>query len=644
MRTFLITAAALGLMAGSAVAQDEMMAEGPSLSITGKGQLGIIYNGETENAAGTTLTEPSFTWQAEMDITIAGEGVTDGGLTFGAKTNINAEAAAGAKEIETPDVYIGGESWTITVGSPDPASELAFSLGDVGYDGLGVDDIAEGFANQFPGPNAAMPKAYGVKDAAQARLDLTFGVATVGVSVGQTSGTAYVPKKDASATHKVTTEIEGLPNGGELHVASAGSTLSADQRQANADISALKAFFSKTHSLTFTSLKTANDILVDAKNPAAPSGYYLVFGTGIERNKGLILKDEENLFGRSEDLTNGQAVTYRFDTIYVLPEGSTATVDGTADTDVAGREVVAVGTTLYYTDGTAVDRSNVVFAAANNDVAATFTVGNGTAATAKIVTETVNPSGEYKVWRVRNRNDAALRKAIADAMAAREATEKAFGELTTAQQTAQQTAHTAALTQHDITIQRARDALACEHGADVVASASNGQTACSKVEDGRDVDVGAVVTATAPDLTAYTAAMAEKMATKSKTNWALGTSFDLGVAKLGFGMDSEKKLQTSVSGEFGQFGGSIFYAMQDVDMPDGSEKKLTGLGGEFTATVQEGTTVNVVATRASMEGANDVDAFGAGVSHGLGGGATLQAGFARVKDQNKASVGVAMTF
>jgi len=63
---------------------------------------------------------------------------------------------------------------------------------------------------------------------------------------------------------------------------------------------------------------------------------------------------------------------------------------------------------------------------------------------------------------------------------------------------------------------------------------------------------------------------------KAKTNWAAGASFDLGPAKLGFGLDSEKKMQMSVGGEFGDFSGSVFYAQQDAKT-SGGEKKLTGM-------------------------------------------------------------------
>ncbi len=202
MKRLMIAATALlGLSLSGAVAQDEMMAEGPSLSFGGDAQMGVIYAGDAENKAGTTLSHGSITWNAELDVDISASGVTDGGLTFGASTTINAEVGANAvkpeasgDEVETPDVYIGGEVWKITVGSPDKASELAFSLPDIGYDGLGVDDVAENIA-KLPGAtittgNAAYSNTAAL-NANQVRVDVTLGGATVAISAGQTAGKAF---------------------------------------------------------------------------------------------------------------------------------------------------------------------------------------------------------------------------------------------------------------------------------------------------------------------------------------------------------------------------------------------------------------------------------------------------------------------
>jgi len=206
VKRILTTATAiLALGAGPALAMDEM-AEGPSLSFSGKAQMGMIYTGDAEAKAGTVLSKGGITWNAEMDIGIAAKGVTDTGLTFGVSTNINAEvgSAAGATtiaaaagsgdEVETPDVYIGGEIWKITVGTPDKASELAFSLNDIGYEGLGVDDVAENLG-KLPGDTITTGRAAyantGALNAGQVRVDLTLGAATVAISAGQTAGKSY---------------------------------------------------------------------------------------------------------------------------------------------------------------------------------------------------------------------------------------------------------------------------------------------------------------------------------------------------------------------------------------------------------------------------------------------------------------------
>ncbi len=471
-------------MAGSVVAQDEMaMADGPALSFSGKAQLGVIYEGDIKD--GNTVTkEAEFVWNAEMDIGIAGEGVTDGGLTFGASTNINAEADG--NEVETPDVYIGGEMWKITVGSPDVASELAFSLGDVGFEGLGIDDVAEKFNNQHG-------TDYGVKDAAQARLDLTFGVATIGVSVGQTAATQ----------------------------GKAGE--------------------------------------------ATPASYTIYHSSSV-------------LAGA---ITVTGAVTTG---VYSVTTNAPSTITADADGNFKVEFVQTEGA------GTDDEKKTVVDAYVRN-------------------TADEDSDPEYSFWRVNGKKDVPVLDSD--------------GEPTGAHNDPDNLNEDGTLSDNADT--------------DLVDVALNATAPKDHNANSAYTNVAAT----------FTEAMVGEATpgTKAKTNWALGTSVNLGVAKLGFGFDSEQKAQVSVGGDFGQFGGSIFYAQQDAKMADGSEKKLKGLGLEGKVTVQEGTTINAVWTQAEMEGASDkVNGFGAGVSHSLGGGATLQAGFAQVDDQNKASVGVAMTF
>ena len=141
-----------------------------------------------------------------------------------------------------------------------------------------------------------------------------------------------------------------------------------------------------------------------------------------------------------------------------------------------------------------------------------------------------------------------------------------------------------------------------------------------------------------------------KAATKQETEWAAGVSFDIGSTTLGIGIDSEKLMQASVSADLGAFSGKLFYAQQKMNEGKDNESKATGLGVEIGVSAGENTTINAVYAqgktdyeKASMSDKTD-KGFGVGVSHGLGGGATLNAGFAKVKKVTKASVGVSMSF
>ena len=127
-------------------------------------------------------------------------------------------------------------------------------------------------------------------------------------------------------------------------------------------------------------------------------------------------------------------------------------------------------------------------------------------------------------------------------------------------------------------------------------------------------------------------------ATKQKTHWATGVSFDVGGTTLGIGIDSNKLMQTSIKADLGAFSGTLFYSQQEMD-----DVKSTGTGVEIGVSAGENTSINAVYAQGKT-GDDTSKGFGVGVSHGLGGGASLAAGFAKVEDQTKASVGVSMSF
>ena len=146
----MVAVAVLGLVGTGAIAQEAdavaedtgAMAQAVSFDgFKGTGNLGIIYTGDTENDAGVITKKSGFTMVSNFDLAMSGSGTTDGGLTFGAGATIKAgqsESVVGAS-----NAYIGSESWQISIGDLDPASHKGRNLGDVGFDGLGVEDIAQ---------------------------------------------------------------------------------------------------------------------------------------------------------------------------------------------------------------------------------------------------------------------------------------------------------------------------------------------------------------------------------------------------------------------------------------------------------------------------------------------------------------------
>ena len=177
MRMTLAAIALLSLTGVSAFAQ--------ALTFSGSAGMGVRYDGATKTMVGTeddltevTEMESKLQWRSDFDISISGSGTTDGGLTFGATVAIEANQA-GDDEITDSEVFIGGESWTVTIGTLDPASHMGRSLGDVGYTGLGVDDVAE--------------KAGGYGGSvANVALTFNLGSAKLGITAGQKPGNKTV--------------------------------------------------------------------------------------------------------------------------------------------------------------------------------------------------------------------------------------------------------------------------------------------------------------------------------------------------------------------------------------------------------------------------------------------------------------------
>ena len=129
-------------------------------------------------------------------------------------------------------------------------------------------------------------------------------------------------------------------------------------------------------------------------------------------------------------------------------------------------------------------------------------------------------------------------------------------------------------------------------------------------------------------------AMPGTPATSSDTQYGFGMSFNASGVTIGLGYDSEKTVSMGAGFGAGDIGTNLLYVKQD----DGN----TGIGADLSYTM-DASTLTLAWARGEKGGAS-MDAMGAHVSHDLGGGASLVAGFGQVDDVNKASMGLSFSF
>ncbi|MDP2063927.1 MAG: porin [Phaeovulum sp.] len=153
MKKLLIATTALVLVAGAATAEVKM---------TGDARFGLSYN--SANAVNDFTAE--YRVRAKFNMS----GKTDGGLGFGASfiltgsSNTTTSDATGSSM-----VWVSGSWGQVSVGEGvDTGSDsVGLGIADVGYKGIGVDDLAEGLY---------------AESAANINYTGTFGAVTVGVS------------------------------------------------------------------------------------------------------------------------------------------------------------------------------------------------------------------------------------------------------------------------------------------------------------------------------------------------------------------------------------------------------------------------------------------------------------------------------
>ncbi|SMX23269.1 porin [Boseongicola aestuarii] len=104
----------------------------------------------------------------DVELTFSGSGETDGGLGFG----FDYAFVDGSED--NNEVYISGSWGKLTVGDVDDALQKVAGIGDIGFDGLGVDNVAE--------------LGRGIGDSNGVLYSNTIGAASIYLSMNQDTG------------------------------------------------------------------------------------------------------------------------------------------------------------------------------------------------------------------------------------------------------------------------------------------------------------------------------------------------------------------------------------------------------------------------------------------------------------------------
>ncbi|MCV2879181.1 porin [Sedimentimonas flavescens] len=238
MKKVLLASTALVFSAGFAAAE---------VTIDGSANMGFKYNEAGLGYAG----KDTAGWY-EIDMTVTGTMESDAGLTFGATVDLDSVYGNDNQDYGGT-VFASGAFGTFTVGMVDPVAD-DYGLSDIGFDGIGVDDIAElgnyslgksslkgllGAANNedladMLGVSEDVLDAWGTT--ADARWDYSVGAITLGASIdtinedysiagaydfGMVKAALAYSKDDATDTDSTQFKLSGSQNGfgGELFYA-----------------------------------------------------------------------------------------------------------------------------------------------------------------------------------------------------------------------------------------------------------------------------------------------------------------------------------------------------------------------------------------------------------------------------------------
>ena len=148
-----------------------------------------------------------------MSVDFSGSGMTDGGLAFGGSAGFD----TGDAVLNEGKVFISGAFGKISLGDNDPADKLVGGIADVGLNGIGVDDVAEGLHGGT---------------ASQLRYDRSVGNIAIAVSTGTNAAIPLAPNTLATAHGTLETKKNDFAVGMSFGASGARVGIGYDSRKA----------------------------------------------------------------------------------------------------------------------------------------------------------------------------------------------------------------------------------------------------------------------------------------------------------------------------------------------------------------------------------------------------------------------------
>lgn len=156
-----------------------------SFDLSGDVSAGVTY--DSDAAAGNFDAYNDFTFS------VSAAGQSDSALDFGALLDFDETG------VDDSEVFLTGDFGTITVGQVDPASD-GFGISDIGFSGLGVDDVAEQFKNATAGADVLYSYSSGgvsIVASAEVGTEQSYGLAAEYQTGGLSLGLGFVDDTDA---------------------------------------------------------------------------------------------------------------------------------------------------------------------------------------------------------------------------------------------------------------------------------------------------------------------------------------------------------------------------------------------------------------------------------------------------------------